>query len=112
MFSRRRFLGSTLTAFFALRLMRGAGALAAAPGAPRTPLAEKDAAAMAVDYQQDARAVDPRLFPNYRKGQTCATCALIEFGTARMRGCALFPGKLVAAGGWCSNWQQRGGKSQ
>jgi hypothetical protein len=111
MISRRRLLGNALTAFFSLRLMRGAAALAAVPGAPRTPLKEKDAVAMAFDYRQDARTVDPRLFPSYLKGQSCASCALIEFGTGRMRGCSLFPGKLVDAGGWCINWQQRGGKS-
>jgi hypothetical protein len=81
------------------------------PNAPRRLLDEPDPAAKAVAYQQDARKVDPRLFPTYRRGQSCATCSLIEFGTARVRGCSLFPGKLVAAGGWCNVWQLRGGKS-
>ena len=109
MISRRRMLKFTLlTAVIGIPVMRGSGALGATP---RVPLDEKAAAAKAVAYQQDARTVDPRLFPTYRRGQSCATCALIEFGTARLRGCSLFPGKLVAATGWCSVWQLRGGKS-
>jgi hypothetical protein len=110
MISRRRLLGSALTALFALRLLRGEGALAAVPAPPRTPLDEQEAAAKAQAYEDDARSVDPRVFPTYKRGQSCATCALIEFGTARMRGCSLFPGKLVAAGGWCRSWRLRGSK--
>jgi hypothetical protein len=112
MIRRRRLLTSALlTAFIGLRVVRGSRALAAAPSAPRTPLDEKDPAAKAVHYQQDARSVNPLLCPTYRRGQTCNTCALIEFGTAPLRGCSLFPGKLVAAAGWCSVWQLRGSKS-
>jgi hypothetical protein len=101
-----------LAALSGLGVLRGSRALGAAPDAPRTPLEEEDAAAKAVAYQQDARRVDPHRFPTYRRGQSCATCALIEFGTARLRGCSRFPGKLVAAAGWCSVWQLRGGKAQ
>jgi hypothetical protein len=109
MISRRRLLnGTLLAAIVGIRVMRGSDAFGAAP---RTPLDEKDAAAAAVAYREDARRVDPRLSPTYRRGQSCATCALIEFGTARLRGCSLFPGKLVAATGWCRLWQLRGGKS-
>jgi High potential iron-sulfur protein len=112
MINRRRKLNSALfTALIGLLVERGSRALGAAPVAPRAPLDERDAAAKAVAYQQDARKVDPRVFPTYRRGQSCATCALIEFGTARLRGCSLFPGKLVASAGWCSVWRLRGGKS-
>lgn len=99
-----------LTAILGLRLVRGRGALAAVPAAPRTPLNEQDAAAKTFAYRQDARSVDPRLFPTYHRGQSCATCSLIDFGTARLRGCSLFPGKLVDAAGWCRSWQLRGTK--
>jgi hypothetical protein len=113
MISRRGMLSSALlTAFGGLGMAGGSRALGAEPGAKRTPLDEKDPAAKAVAYQQDARKVDPRLFPTYRRGQSCTTCALIEFGTAPLRGCSLFPGKLVAAAGWCTAWQLRGGKPQ
>jgi hypothetical protein len=112
MIRRRRVVTSALlSAFTGLGLARGSQALGAVSGALRTPLNELDAAAKAVAYEDDARGVDPRKFPTYRKGQSCATCALIEFGTARMRGCSLFPGKLVAAAGWCNAWKLRGGKT-
>lgn len=111
MITRRRILNSALlTALTGLPVASGARSLGA-PGAPRTPLDEQEAAAKAIDYRQDARKVDPRLFPAYRRGQSCTTCSLIEFGTAPMRGCSLLPGKLVAAAGWCSVWQLRGSKS-
>ena len=110
--SRRLILSNILlTALVGFRAIGGSRALGAAPSAPRALLDEKDADAKAVAYQQDARKVDARAFPTYRPGQSCTTCALIEFGTARLRGCSLFPGKLVAATGWCSAWKLRGGKS-
>ena len=122
---RRQLTNALLTAFIGLRVVRGSRALAAgrapsapsapnapnAPNAPRTLLDVKDPAAKAVSYQEDARKVDPGLYPTYRRGQSCNTCALIEFGTAPLRGCTLFPGKLIVAAGWCSAWQLRGRKS-
>jgi len=111
MISRRRVLkGALLAILIGHRVVRGPRALAASSGAPRKPLDEHDATAQALGYRQDARSVDAQAFPAWRRGQSCSTCALIEFGTARQRGCSLFPGKLVAAGGWCSGWQQRGSK--
>jgi len=108
MISRRRILnGALFMTLIGIRAVRGATALAAKPGAPRKPLDEQDPTAEALGYRQDARKVDPKEFPTYRSGQACSTCALIEIGTARLRGCSLFPGKLVSAGGWCSGWQQR-----
>ena len=105
MISRRRLLKcALLVTVSGLGVARGSSTLAAAPGAPRTPLGEQDAAAKALAYRQDARSVDPQRFTTYRRGQSCATCALIEFGTARLRGCSLFPGKLVSAAGWCSGY--------
>ena len=100
-----------LTAFSGLRVAGGSRALGAEPGAKRTPLEEQEVAAKAVGYRRDARKVDPGQFPTYRRGQSCTTCALIEFGTAPLRGCSMFPGKLVAAAGWCTAWQLRGAKS-
>ena len=111
MINRRHLLAGVLLAATAgLRIARGPDALAATAAALRTPLDEQDAAAKAQAYEEDARGVDPRQFPTYKRGQSCSTCALIEFGTARMRGCSLFPGKLVAAGGWCRSWRLRGSK--
>ncbi len=37
-------------------------------------------------------------------GQTCANCSLYQGGTAATGACAIFPGKDVAAAGWCKSW--------
>jgi len=36
--------------------------------------------------------------------QTCANCSLYQGGTAAAGACAIFPGKDVAAAGWCKSW--------
>ena len=38
------------------------------------------------------------------EGQTCANCNLYQGGTAASGPCAIFPGKDVAAAGWCKSW--------
>jgi hypothetical protein len=57
---------------------------------------------------ESAAKVDAKANPTWRRGQSCATCALIEFGTGRARGCSAVPGKLVLATGWCKVWRLRG----
>ena len=37
-------------------------------------------------------------------GQTCANCSLYQGGTAATGACPIFPGKDVAAAGWCKSW--------
>ena len=37
-------------------------------------------------------------------GQTCANCMLYQGGTAASGACAIFPGKDVAAAGYCKSW--------
>ncbi|WP_423185480.1 high-potential iron-sulfur protein [Alishewanella sp. d11] len=43
-----------------------------------------------------------------KEGQNCANCNLIqgEDGQA-WRPCAIFPGKVVAAEGWCAAWVKK-----
>ncbi|MBT8120106.1 MAG: high-potential iron-sulfur protein [Gammaproteobacteria bacterium] len=38
------------------------------------------------------------------EGQNCANCNLYQGGTAASGGCPIFPGKDVAAAGWCKSW--------
>ncbi|WP_087017818.1 high-potential iron-sulfur protein [Thaumasiovibrio subtropicus] len=39
------------------------------------------------------------------EGRNCANCALIQGSDGdEWRPCAIFPGKLVSAEGWCSAW--------
>ncbi len=37
-------------------------------------------------------------------GQSCANCSLYQGGTAANGACPIFPGKDVAASGWCKSW--------
>ena len=37
-------------------------------------------------------------------GQTCANCNLYQAGSATSGPCPIFPGKDVAAAGWCKSW--------
>ncbi len=40
------------------------------------------------------------------KGNNCSNCGLYQGADGSKRGpCQLFPGRDVAAGGWCSSWE-------
>lgn len=41
-------------------------------------------------------------------GQSCANCNLYQGGTAASGPCPVFPGKEVAATGWCKSWVTKG----
>jgi hypothetical protein len=61
-----------------------------------------DPTAVALQYVEDASASQA---PNYKEGSTCANCALIQGEPGQAyRPCAVFPGKSVAAAGWCISW--------
>lgn len=64
-----------------------------------------DPMAKAMKYTHDASTVDPATRNNPAAEQNCANCALIQGkdGDA-WRPCSIFPGKAVAAAGWCSVW--------
>jgi len=81
---------------------------AAATDTVRPLLSPSEPAAVAIGYVESAAKVDAKANPGWRRGQSCATCALIEFGTGRARGCSAVPGKLVLATGWCKVWRLRG----
>ena len=68
-------------------------------------LAEDDPMAVAMKYTHDASTVDPASRANPAEEQNCANCALIQGEDgAEWRPCQIFPGKVVAAAGWCSVW--------
>ena len=80
---------------------------AASEGMPK--LALDDAAAMALGYVHDVADVDTARFPRFEEGQVCSNCRLISGDAdAEWRPCSIFPGKLVANGGWCSAWVAKG----
>jgi hypothetical protein len=76
-----------------------------APAAEPARLSEKDPAAVALGYVANAAQVDIKKYPDFVKGSTCENCLQLQ-GKAgdAYRPCSLFPGKLVAAAGWCKSW--------
>ena len=74
-------------------------ARAAAP-----PLSEQDPQAKALGYLADANRVDVKSNPTFKAGQNCANCLQLAAGSDQFRPCNLFPGKTVAASGWCKAW--------
>ena len=95
--------------FIQLSALAAAGALAV-PGrkvfAQDLPkLSEDDPMAKNMKYVHDASKVDPASRPNPAAEQNCANCALIAGNDGdAWRPCNIFPGKVVAADGWCQVW--------
>jgi len=68
-------------------------------------LTTDDPMAGAMKYTDDASTVDPKTRNNPAAEQTCANCALVQGNDGdEWRPCQIFPGKAVAANGWCSVW--------
>ena len=99
--ARRQFL--QLSAVAAAGAVIRPGSDAMAQDMPK--LDPSDPVAQSMRYTHDASTVDPSSRPNPAEVQNCANCALIqgEEGAA-WRPCQIFPGKVVAADGWCSVW--------
>lgn len=96
--SRRRLLRSGLLCTVLLPLV------AALPGVGRAAeaalLSPDDPAARKVKYTEDASKAK-----GVPAGNTCANCALYQGSYSSKQGpCQIFPGKQVAAAGWCSSW--------
>ncbi len=75
-------------------------------------LAEDDATALPLGYKIDATQVDVAKFPQ-RAGDAnannfCDNCALYTGAADSDYGpCSIFPGKAVAAKGWCVAWAKK-----
>ena len=95
--TRRRILLTGAIAGTALALGRAAHAQAA-------KLSPEDPQAKALGYVEDASTVDAAQWPRKAEGQICDNCALYQAGDAEWGGCGIFPGKQVAAAGWCNAW--------
>jgi len=96
--SRRRFLRNMAIAAPAGSLLMMDPALA--QELPK--LAVDDPTAAALQYTEDATTATA---PNYQPGQNCANCNFIQGNEGdAYRPCQLFPGKSVAADGWCISW--------
>lgn len=101
--SRRTFIQS-----LAIALPAGAVVLQNDARAADLPkLDPNDPTAKALVYVHDAADVDTSnpLAARFEAGQNCANCAQIQGEDgAEWRPCGIFPGKSVAAAGWCSVW--------
>jgi hypothetical protein len=64
-----------------------------------------DPSAKALGYVSDATSLDPEKNPPFKPGSHCANCVQYTGAQGSASGpCSLFPGKLVAANGWCRVW--------
>ena len=109
--SRRRFIVQAAIAMPAgAALLNAALTGTATAQAPLPQLAVNDPTAKALLYVDDAAKVDRKnpLAARFTPDQKCSTCSQIQgkAGDAN-RPCAIFPGKLVAAKGWCSVWAKK-----
>lgn len=63
-------------------------------------ISEKDPAATAVQYVEDASHAQ-----GAQSGAVCANCGLYNGAAGAAQGpCSLFPDKSVKAAGWCNKW--------
>jgi hypothetical protein len=100
--SRRRFL-TVLAAGAAIGVVARTGS---ADELPRVTAA--DPTAQALGYNDDAAKVDAAKYPAHKAGQTCANCRFFAGSDkTAAAGCQLFPGKSVAAKGWCSGYNAK-----
>lgn len=75
---------------------------AAAPAGSLPLLSPSDPAAVPLKYTTDASQVDAAASPTFVKGQACANCIQYRGAPGESHGpCTIFPGKAVAATGWC-----------
>lgn len=86
-----------------------APAAAAPAAAGALPLLdEKDATASALAYVADAARVDKTKSPNFVAGSLCSNCVQYKADAASEAGpCTIFPGKNVAAKGWCTAYAKK-----
>jgi len=72
-------------------------------------LGESEPQAVALGYVEDAANVDKAKFAKYQEGQICDNCQLYTAKDDKAGACSIFPGKLVAAAGWCNLWVKKAG---
>lgn len=67
------------------------------------------AQASALGYVHNTEEVDEGKWASHSVDQRCSNCQLAQGVEGEWIGCSIFPGKQVAADGWCSAWVQRQG---
>lgn len=99
--TRRGFVGAAAVAIPVAAIF---GSREAAAQANLPKLSLTDPVAKALLYTENAATVDKAKAPTFKPGSNCINCAQIQGASGDWRPCAAFPGKLVAAAGWCSAW--------
>lgn len=106
-FTRRRFLATVAVAVPAGAALMSA---ATATAADLPKLDVNDPTAKQLNYTPNATTVNAKnpATSRYVAGQHCANCQVIQGKDGEAyRPCAIFPGKLVSAAGWCSAWAKK-----
>lgn len=68
----------------------------------------KDPQAVALAYVEDSAKVDGKKHPRHAATQLCSNCQLYTGKAGSASGpCGVFPGKQVAAKGWCSAYVKK-----
>lgn len=94
---------------FVIHTLVGSAALVSATlsQAQAAKVAETDAQAVALSYKEDSAKTDKVKFPKHTAEQHCGNCQLYAGAATGYGNCALFPGKQVAAAGWCSAYAKK-----
>jgi hypothetical protein len=102
---------SSRRVFIAQMMAGGTAVIALGAQAQAAPMVdEKEAQASALGYVADTTKADAKKFPKHTKDQKCSNCQLYTSKAGDKSGpCSLFPGKHVAADGWCSAWVKKPG---
>lgn len=91
---------------FAVQSILGTAGLVAVDvtHAQASMLLETHPQASTLGYKTDASKIESAKFPKYAPGQKCAKCQLFRAreADAAVGSCAIYPGKLVSAEGWCN----------
>lgn len=95
---RRSFIKISATTLAASPLLGLNPALAA----DEEKLKEDDPTAIALGYKEKTADVDASKYPKHNSEQICSACVLYQGDDPDWGACGIFPGKLVAGGGWCS----------
>lgn len=68
-----------------------------------------DPVAKSLGYHQNASLIDGTKYPQHMQGQVCRKCVQFKGGATDSWGpCAIFTGKQVNAGGWCTAFAAKG----
>lgn len=103
--NRRSFLKLALSGAVVLPLHNLISGTAHAQEQEMPKLEEDDPVAKGLNYQHDATAVKDA---KRQEDAFCHNCRFILSEEGEWRPCSVFPGKLVAAEGWCSAWISKG----